>query len=194
MPLNRDSVIYAGTTNGISRIDCKTQEMVKVESGFHITDGLFLQKSDVLYFSSSEGLIEYVSNTQGLKVYKQDKLSNSSLNKFSTITQYGDVQIGSNGWSVWLHEAVKKAAEYHIMIDIHDEYRPTGFSRTYPNLMTQEGIRDNEEMPDATHNTILPFTRYLGGAGDYTICYYNARLCDVSMAYSHCSDHVPSGT
>ena len=42
------------------------------------------------------------------------------------------------------------------MVDIHDEYRPTGFSRTYPNLMTQEGIRGNEEMPDATHNMTLP--------------------------------------
>ena len=55
-----------------------------------------------------------------------------------------------------------------MMVDIHDEYRPTGFSRTYPNLMTQEGIRGNEEMPDATHNTILPYTRFLAGAGDYT--------------------------
>jgi len=54
--------------------------------------------------------------------------------------------------------AVKKCAEYQMMVDIHDEYRPTGFSRTYPNLLTQEGIRGNEEMPDATHNTILPFT------------------------------------
>jgi alpha-glucosidase len=31
-------------------------------------------------------------------------------------------------------------------------------------------------MPDATHNTILPFTRFLAGAGDYTICYYNERI------------------
>jgi alpha-glucosidase len=58
------------------------------------------------------------------------------------------------------------------MVDIHDEYRPTGFSRTYPNLMTQEGIRGNEEMPDATNNTILPFTRFVAGAADYTFCYF----------------------
>ncbi len=62
------------------------------------------------------------------------------------------------------------------MVDIHDEYRPTGFSRTYPNLMTQEGIRGNEEMPDATHNVILPYTRFLAGAGDYTLCYYSRRI------------------
>ena len=63
-----------------------------------------------------------------------------------------------------------------MMVDIHDEYRPTGFSRTYPNLMTQEGIAGNEEMPDATHNVILPFTRFIAGAGDYTLCYFNNRV------------------
>ncbi len=86
--------------------------------------------------------------------------------------KFGFVQVGSHRWSVWLHEAVKKCAKYHLMVDIHDEYRPTGFSRTYPNLMTQEGIRGNEEMPDAVNNTILPFTRFVAGAADYTYCYF----------------------
>ncbi|NDV79163.1 glycoside hydrolase family 97 protein [Dysgonomonas sp. 511] len=90
--------------------------------------------------------------------------------------KFGFVQIGNQHWSTWLHDAIKKCAEYEMLVDIHDEYRPTGFSRTYPNLMTQEGIRGNEEFPDATHNTILPFTRFLAGAGDYTICYYNNRI------------------
>ena len=90
--------------------------------------------------------------------------------------KFGFVHIGSDKWTSWMHEAIRKAADYQLMVNVHDEYRPTGFSRTYPNLMTQEGIRGNEEMPDATHNTILPFTRYLGGAGDYTICYYNNRI------------------
>ncbi|MGE4434189.1 MAG: glycoside hydrolase family 97 catalytic domain-containing protein [Bacteroidales bacterium] len=90
--------------------------------------------------------------------------------------KFGFVQIGNQKWSTWLHEAVRKCAAYEMLVDIHDEYRPTGFSRTYPNLMTQEGIRGNEEFPDATHNTILPFTRFLAGAGDYTICYFDKRL------------------
>ena len=62
------------------------------------------------------------------------------------------------------------------MVDIHDEYRPTGWSRTYPNLMTQEGVRGNEEMPDAWSNTVLPFTRYVAGPADYTLCYFNTRV------------------
>lgn len=90
--------------------------------------------------------------------------------------KFGFVQIGNQRWSTWLHDAVHKCGEHGLLVDIHDEYRPTGFSRTYPNLMTQEGIRGNEEMPDATHNTILPFTRFLAGAGDYTLCYFNSRV------------------
>ncbi|SMO52191.1 glycoside hydrolase family 97 protein [Solitalea koreensis] len=87
--------------------------------------------------------------------------------------KFGFVEVGSHKWTTWLHDAVKKCAKYHLMVDIHDEYRPTGFSRTYPNLLTQEGIRGNEEMPDATHNATLPFTRFIAGAADYTICYYH---------------------
>ena len=87
--------------------------------------------------------------------------------------KFGFVHVGSYRWTTWLHDAVKKCADYEMMVDIHDEYRPTGFSRTYPNLMTQEGIRGNEEFPDATHNTVLPFTRFVAGAADYTVCYYS---------------------
>lgn len=90
--------------------------------------------------------------------------------------KFGFVHVGNQKWSTWLHNAIEKCARYHIMVDIHDEYRPTGLSRTYPNLLTQEGIRGNEEMPDADHNTLLPFTRYLCGPADYTLCYFNDRV------------------
>ena len=88
----------------------------------------------------------------------------------------GFVEYASHRWAVWLHDLVRYAAENHLMVNIHDEFRPSGFSRTYPNLLNQEGIRGNEEFPDATHNTVLPFTRMLNGAADYTICYYDKRI------------------
>ena len=84
----------------------------------------------------------------------------------------GRTQDGINNTHRW----VEKAAANRMVVDIHDNYRPTGMSRTYPNLLTQEGIRGNEHMPTAMHNTLLPFTRYISGAGDYTICYLNDRL------------------
>lgn len=88
----------------------------------------------------------------------------------------GFVQYASHRWATWLHDMVRKAADNRLMMNIHDEFRPSGFSRTYPNLLTQEGICGNEEWPDATHNVTLPFTRMLCGAADYTICYFDKRL------------------
>ncbi len=88
----------------------------------------------------------------------------------------GFVQYASHRWATWLHDMVRKAADNHLLMNIHDEFRPSGFSRTYPNLLTQEGICGNEEFPDATHNVTLPFTRMINGAADYTICYYDKRL------------------
>lgn len=92
--------------------------------------------------------------------------------------KYGFVQVGSQEWTSWLHEAVKKAAENELMVDIHDEYRPTGFSRTYPNLLTQEGIRGDEESPSNEHTLKTLFTRMLAGAGDNTNCYYAPRVTE----------------
>lgn len=68
--------------------------------------------------------------------------------------------------------AVKKAAEYKIMVNAHEAVRPTGLHRTYPNLLGQESARGTEFEaftginPD--HTTILPFTRLMGGPMDYT--------------------------
>jgi hypothetical protein len=88
----------------------------------------------------------------------------------------GFVQVGSHRWTTWLEKTIQQAAANQIMLDIHDDWRPTGEQRTWPNLLSAEGIRGNEEMPDATHNTVLPFTRCIAGAADYTICYFDKRI------------------
>lgn len=90
--------------------------------------------------------------------------------------KFGFVQVGPQEWTSWLHETVKLAAKYKLMVDIHDEYRPTGFSRTYPNLLTQEGIRGDEESPTNEHTLKTLFTRMLAGAADNTNCYYAPRV------------------
>lgn len=90
--------------------------------------------------------------------------------------KFGFVNVGPQDWSEWLHTAIGKAADHRLVIDVHDAYRPAGFNRTYPNLLTQEGVRGNEHMPDAAHNATLPFTRALSGPMDYTICWTTPRL------------------
>ena len=71
---------------------------------------------------------------------------------------------------VWV---AHKTANYGIMLDAHEPVRPTGLQRTYPNWMACEAARGNEfnawsrgNPPD--HETILPFTRLMGGPMDYT--------------------------
>ncbi len=90
--------------------------------------------------------------------------------------KFGFVNVGSQKWTSWLHEAIRKAAAHHLMVDIHDEFRDTGYRRTYPNLMTVEGIGGNEEFPAPAHNAALPFTRFLTGPADYTYCWYIPKL------------------
>ena len=90
--------------------------------------------------------------------------------------KYGFVRTGDQASTAWLHEAVRKAAAHQLMVDIHDKYRPTGYSRTYPNLMSQEGVRGDEASPSGHQTTTTLFTRYLAGAADFTICYFDGRV------------------
>lgn len=83
---------------------------------------------------------------------------------------------GEHHYGQWLVNhylyAITKAAEYKIMVNAHEAIRPTGLSRTYPNLIGNESARGTEyeafggNNPD--HTTILPFTRLMGGPMDYT--------------------------
>lgn len=94
----------------------------------------------------------------------------------------GFVSVGNQEWQEWMEMIVKKAAKYNLLVNIHDAYRPNGFSRTYPNLITQEGIHGNEQNPNADHDVMLPFTRFTIGAGDYTPGYCRG---DLQSTWAH---------
>ena len=77
-------------------------------------------------------------------------------------------------WMVdFYHRVARKAAEHHLMVDFHGAYKPDGLSRTWPNVITREGVLGLEYnkwsarvTPD--HNVMLAFTRLLAGPMDYT--------------------------
>lgn len=73
--------------------------------------------------------------------------------------------------------AVKKGADYKIMVNAHEAVRPTGLARTYPNLIGNESAMGQEfiEMQPA-HFSILPFTRLKGGPMDFTPGIFNMDL------------------
>lgn len=73
----------------------------------------------------------------------------------------------------WYHRVVKTAAKYHLMVDFHGAFKPDGWQRTYPNLVTREGVLGNEYNKwslriTPEHLCTLPFTRMLAGPMDFT--------------------------
>ena len=74
----------------------------------------------------------------------------------------------------------RKTAEHHLTLDYHGAYKPTGLRRTYPNLLTREGVMGLEynkwsDRSTPEHNVTIPFTRMLAGPMDYTPgCFNNA--------------------
>jgi alpha-glucosidase len=75
----------------------------------------------------------------------------------------------------WYFATAADAASHQLMVDFHGATKPTGMERTWPNVLTREGVRGHEwhitryhRVLEADHDVILPFTRYIAGPGDYT--------------------------
>ena len=130
-----------------------------------------LNLPDVVAYGNSKGI--------GVILYVNQHAMEYQLDEFLPIyekwgikgVKYGFVNVGSQYWAAKTHEAIRKAAAHHLMVDIHDEFRNCGYQRTYPNLMTVEGIGGDETRPTAVHDATLPFTRFLTGPADHTYCW-----------------------
>lgn len=71
------------------------------------------------------------------------------------------------------YEIAKKAAEYHLLVDYHGVFKPTGLQRTYPNVIGYEGVKGLENVKWATEDApryavSIPFIRMIAGPMDYT--------------------------
>ncbi|MFY0254526.1 glycoside hydrolase family 97 protein [Chitinophaga sp. 30R24] len=140
------------------------------------------------------GLQQYAAN-KGVQLIMHNETSGAAADydrqldtAFRFMTRYGypAVKTGYVGKIIprgehhdgqWMinhyQRVVAKAAQYHIMVDAHEPARPTGLQRTWPNWMACEASRGNEYNAFANgnrpeHETILPFTRLIGGPMDYT--------------------------
>ena len=101
---------------------------------------------------------------------------------------------GEHHYGQWLNNhylyAVKKAADYKIMVNAHEAVRPTGICRTYPNLIGNESARGTEYEAfggsNVDHTTILPFTRLMGGPMDYTPGIFETDCSKMSPTNNSC--------
>ena len=72
------------------------------------------------------------------------------------------------------YKMAETAAKYHLLIDFHGAYKPTGLNRTYPNVLNFEGVyglenvKWNQDLDLVTYETTIPFIRMLAGPMDYT--------------------------
>lgn len=93
-----------------------------------------------------------------------------------------------------MENILKSAAREKLMVIFHGVNKPTGDSFTYPNLLAKEAVRGLECVggenswapgpPWPYHNTVLPFTRWLVGAADYTPMNFRA-FCPSSLTFAH---------
>jgi len=141
-----------------------------------------------------KGISDYAA-AKGIKMIMHNETSGSATNyerqldtAYRLMNKYGypAVKTGYVGkiiprgehhdgqWMVQHYARVaQKAADHLVMLDAHEPNRPTGLQRTYPNWMASESGRGNEYNAFSTgnppaHETILPFTRLMGGPMDYT--------------------------
>ncbi|MBR4266909.1 MAG: glycoside hydrolase family 97 catalytic domain-containing protein [Bacteroidales bacterium] len=121
--------------------------------------------------SQGIGIILYVNkvawtnydNEEMLNLYQSWGVKGLKLGFMDGESQYGLKQI---------YDIIKGAYDRKMLINVHDDIRPTGLEMKFPNLMTTEGIRGNEHRDNlGNHTTLLPFSRYMTGSADYTICY-----------------------
>ena len=73
----------------------------------------------------------------------------------------------------WYHDILRCAAENQLLVDFHGAYKPDGITRTWPNMITREGVMGNEyykfsDRMNPEHNVKLAFTRMIAGQMDYT--------------------------
>ena len=96
-------------------------------------------------------------------------------------------EMGVKGWKVdfldrddqqmvrFVYDLAEIAAKYHMLVDYHGVYKPTGLQRTYPNAINFEGVHGLETMKwlgrehdQITYDVTIPFIRAVAGPMDYT--------------------------
>jgi len=140
---------------------------------------------EIADYAKSKGVKMIMHNETGGGVTSYERQMDTAY-RFMNKYGYGSVKTGyvsgiiprgehhDGQWMVNHYiRSIKKAAKYQVMIDIHEPTRPTGLQRTFPNFMASEAGRGNEwnffaDGNPPEHETILPFTRLIGGPMDYT--------------------------
>ncbi len=137
-------------------------------------------------------LISYAKNKGvGICLYVEAGNTLRSCNLDSLFSEYkkwglaglkpGFVKYGTQENTNWIRTMVELAAKHHLLLCIHDARIPDGTSRTYPNLIINEGGGGQEGGHPVVHDVMLPFSRCLAGPFDYTPSIYTRGRSNTHM-------------
>ncbi len=148
---------------------------------------------EIRKYAESKGVKMIMHHETAASVSNYERCFDAAL-RFMKDNGYGAVKTGyvqkiiprgehhDGHWMVrHFTRTAEKFAENRIMLNAHESVRPTGVHRTYPNWIANEAARGNEfnawsagNPPE--HETILPFTRLMGGPMDYTPGIFQIKL------------------
>lgn len=148
------------------------------------------------------GKLNEYAHSKGVKLIMHNETSSSAINyerwmdtAFKLMNRYGYDAVktgyvgniiprGEHHYSQWMvkhyQRVVEMAAKHQVMVNSHESVHLTGLNRTYPNWIAAEAARGTEYEAfggnNPNHQTILPFTRLMGGPMDYTPGIFQTRL------------------
>jgi alpha-glucosidase len=138
---------------------------------------------------SLKSLVDYSGKLGvGIIVWKHSKELHDKQTRLDFFSYLHDMGVAGIKIDFFDHEAkevidlyesiAKEAAAQKLVLIFHGANKPTGLSRTYPNILIYEGVKGMEAsklLDRATHETTLPFTRMLAGPADYSVCHFGTR-------------------
>lgn len=152
---------------------------------FNILEGFWNKWPD----DSLRNLVEYSSKLKvGIIVWKHSKELIDPIKReefFRHLQEFGIAGVKIDFFDheakevIDLYESIfTEAAASKLVLILHGANKPTGLSRTWPNILIYEGVKGMESsklMDRATHETTLPFTRMLAGPADYSVVHFGDR-------------------
>ncbi|WP_114781872.1 glycoside hydrolase family 97 protein [Botryobacter ruber] len=151
-------------------------------------------------------LVDY-SNQQkvGVWLWKHSKSLRDDHERLAFFKRCQDLGITGVKLDFFDHEAkevidlyrniLRETAEHKLLVDFHGANKPTGEARTWPNEVTREAVKGMEasKLEDrATHNTTVPFTRWLAGHAEYTPVHFGERRKNTTWAHQVASAAIMS--
>lgn len=141
----------------------------------------------------------------GIWLWKHSKSLRNQASRDSFFSMCHDLGITGVKLDFFDHEAkevidlyeniLRETAKYQLLVDFHGANKPSGQARSYPNEMVREAVKGMEasKLTDrATHETTIPFTRFLAGPAEYTVLHFGERRKNTTWAHQIASAAILS--